>query len=448
MKDSLIGRRPTIDSIVTRMGFGWFQGRLFAILGVIMLADGCDAILTPLLAELLQKKWLLSDTQAAMLGGVRYFGMIISSLFFGGLGDWAGRRNTLKFALLLMSVCSIASVAAPEFWSFLVSRSLVGFLFGCCKPVVSCYSVEMSPLPVRSAATIGLFIFYNLGSLGAVGVAFVLTPDFDPTNFRGLLLVQAVAILVAAVVATFWLEESPSFLCIRNKPEAAISALNKVAKVNRKPELTGDETEVLKHVQVSAKKFSFQRLFSHQYLPRTIVGAFLWWVGSYTFYGFLFILPRRGSRSETSASDMSNMAVEISMLLPGVFVSMPMVEIAWLGQVRTMLIFAVGMAVSSVSCVFLSGVWGAVMSSAFIFSSNVFGLVLYPYTSELFDAALRNTGFSFCSFWSRIGGVVSPFILVAFARLGEEAAYYSFAVHSVAAAVVLMTVKVKEKEGV
>jgi MFS family permease len=441
MEKALLIKGVSVDGIITRLGFGRYQLRLFALLGLIMLADGLDAILTPILAQLLQTRWDLSDQQAAMLGGVRYLGMIFSSLFLGGLGDWAGRRKTLRYSLVLLTLAAGASIFMPEFWSFMVVRSLVGLLLGCCKPVVSCLSVELSPIPVRAAATIGLFVFYNLGSLGAVGLAFALTPDFDPEYYRELLACQTVVILGATVSALVWLEESPSFLWVKNQPEAAVIVLNRIAIMNQEPIMTVEEAEALASVAArsSNRRPSLSRLVDNSYLGRVVTGSLLWWVGSYTFYGFLFILPRRNVLQDSSRSEMLNMAIDVSMLLPGVFVSMPMVETRWLGQVRTMLLFSVGMMISSVACVWVTQPWSAIMSSAFIFSSNVFGLVLYPYTSELFDASLRNTGFSFCSFWSRVGGVISPLILVA---VSDDWAYYSFAAHGLAACLLLMIVRV------
>ena len=431
----------SVEEVVTRMGFGRYQVRLFAVLGLIMLADGLDAILTPIIAELLQHRWDLSDQQAAMLGGVRYLGMIFSSLCLGGLGDWAGRRKTLRYSLVLLTFAAGTSVFMPEFWSFLAVRTLVGLLLGCCKPVVSCLSVELSPVPVRAAATIGLFVFYNFGSLGAVGLAFALTPDFDPEYFRELLACQTVVIVGAAIAGLVWLEESPSFLWVKNQPQAAVSVLNHIAIMNQEPVMTTEEAEALASVaaQSSKRRPSLSRLVERSYLGRVVAGSLLWWVGSFTFYGFLFILPRRNVLQDSSRSEMLNMAIDVSMLLPGVFVAMPMVETRWLGQVRTMLLFSLGMVGSSIACVWVSQPWSAVMSSAFIFSSNVFGLVLYPYTSELFDASLRNTGFSFCSFWSRVGGVISPLILVA---VSDDWAYYSFAAHGLAACLLLLVIQV------
>lgn len=441
MEKVLLTKGISVDEVITRMGFGRYQVRLFALLGLIMLADGLDAILTPILAVLLQTHWNLSDQKTALLGGVRYLGMIFSTLCLGGLGDWAGRRKTLRYSLVLLTLASGTCVFMPEFWSFLTVRALVGLLLGCCKPVVSCLSVELSPMPVRAAATIGLFVFYNLGSLSAVGLAFALTPDFDPEYYRELLACQTAVIVGAAVAGLLWLEESPSFLWVKNQPQAAVCILNRIAIMNRKPLMNAEEAEALASVAAlsSNRRSSLRRLVERSYLGRVVAGSLLWWVGAYTFYGFLFVLPRHNVLQDSSRSEMLNMAIGVSMLLPGVFVAMPMVETRWLGQVRTMLLFALGMVGSAVACVWVSQPWVAVMSSVFIFSSNVFGLVLYPYTSELFDASLRNTGFSFCSFWSRVGGVISPLILVA---VSDDWAYYSFAAHSLAACALLLVIQV------
>ena len=440
MDKELVSKRLSVEDVITRSGFGRYQIRVFAILGSTMFADGLDAILTPILAELLQRHWDLSDQQAAMLGGVRYLGMMVSSLCLGGLGDWAGRRNTLRYSLVLLTVAASASIFMPEFWSLLAMRTLVGLLLGCCKPVVSCLAVELSPLSVRAAATIGLFVFYNLGSLAAVGLAFALTPSFDPKYYRELLACQAAIVISAALAAVLWLEESPVFLWVKNQSEAAMGVLNRIALTNNKPVLREDEVTAISAVSHSnTRRASLSRLLDRSYLGRVVAGSVLWWIGSFTFYGFLFILPRKDVVQDSAHSEMLNMAIDVSMLLPGVFVAMPMVETRWLGQVRTMLIFSVGMLVSSLACAWLSPPWSSVTSSAFIFSSNVYGLVLYPYTSELFEASLRNTGFSFCSFWSRLGGVVSPLILVA---VSDDWAYYSFALNALAACLLLMVIRV------
>ena len=147
-------------------------------------------------------------------------------------------------------------------------------------------SVEMSPLHIRAAATIGLFIFYILGSLGIVGLAFWLAPGLNPDNYRGLVLAQAINIVIAMIAALFLLVESPNFQWINNNPEAAIAGLNHIATVNGKPVLTPEETLAITQSKVSTnpKKFSLQRLFTSRYLLRTVFAAFLWWASAYTFY--------------------------------------------------------------------------------------------------------------------------------------------------------------------
>uniref|UniRef100_T1GJV8 Major facilitator superfamily (MFS) profile domain-containing protein n=1 Tax=Megaselia scalaris TaxID=36166 RepID=T1GJV8_MEGSC len=67
-----------------------------------------------------------SIQQRGILSATGFFGMVISSYFWGVLSDTTGRRRTMRITLILGFICSIISSFSINFWMFFTMRLLNG----------------------------------------------------------------------------------------------------------------------------------------------------------------------------------------------------------------------------------------------------------------------------------------------------------------------------------
>lgn len=343
-----------------------------------------------------------------MLGGIVLVGLY---------GDSLGRRTMLRISAVILTLGSAGSIIAPEFWSFIIARAILGFSFGSCMPALFSYTVEITSPTIRGSYTIGLFLFNSLGSLSIVFLAMMLIPDMEPDNLPSLLMIQTLVMVISAVGILFWIDESPMFLVSLNQIEEAARVLNRIARVNGMEELGCIREEHLWIPDIprppAITTFDrFKILFAGRNRGKVLGIGFVWWAFGFCFYGFVFIIPMIiGSDDEGSGTSdiLQKMAVDATTFIPGLIISMVMVETKLFGRKGTILVFSLIMSLSSIGCVILHTSWFSFLSSIFLFASYVNALVIFPYTAELFQTEIRTLSVSFCNIWAKLAGKLVSF---------------------------------------
>lgn len=117
-----------IDKIIEDLGFGCMQylicgsglatqmyvtNEQFGI-GLLLVASTCDFEITSNRAA-----WLMIALMATQL---------LSAFFMGFKADTIGRRKVMLFTMSGCMACSFVSALMPNYWLFLLMRSLVGLL--------------------------------------------------------------------------------------------------------------------------------------------------------------------------------------------------------------------------------------------------------------------------------------------------------------------------------
>jgi putative MFS transporter len=73
----------------------------------------------------------------------------------------------------------MSSAFMPEFWSFSIARAVCGVGIGMSIPILTAYNSEVCPAKLRGSYIIIVNIFFPLGQVLIILVAFVLTPNLD-----------------------------------------------------------------------------------------------------------------------------------------------------------------------------------------------------------------------------------------------------------------------------
>lgn len=117
-----------IDYIIDDLGFGCMQylisvsclalqmyvtNEQFGI-GLLIVAATCDFEITSNRAA-----WIMIALMATQL---------LSAFYMGFKADTIGRRKVMLFSIFGCIVCSFVSAVMPNYWLFLLMRSLVGLL--------------------------------------------------------------------------------------------------------------------------------------------------------------------------------------------------------------------------------------------------------------------------------------------------------------------------------
>lgn len=119
----------------------------------------------------------------------------------------------LRMSLFITSICSTASAFMPEFWTFMISRTISGFGIGMSIPAGSTYMAEVCPGKNRGMFMVMLQIYFALGSVSIVGVSYWIVPDLSSGYaWRYMILLSAAPNFLAAILASIFYYESPHFL--------------------------------------------------------------------------------------------------------------------------------------------------------------------------------------------------------------------------------------------
>jgi putative MFS transporter len=215
--------RPTLDDKINAAGLGWYQARLFAMLSLIVIADGMEMTVLTMLRAPAMREFGIDEYGFAVLGSVIFGGMLVGSLAGGAIADLYGRRTAMLMAGTAFCVFGVGSALAPDLYSFAFARVLTGFGVGGMVPVADSLLLEWSPTQWRSKLVMSMIgVAFAMGSILAAGSGILLYETLGGGEgsvwWRVLLMVCTVPGLISLPWMFFALPESGHFLMTNGLP--------------------------------------------------------------------------------------------------------------------------------------------------------------------------------------------------------------------------------------
>jgi putative MFS transporter len=173
-----------------------------------------------MLAPVIQKDLNISVTSIGMIGSIFLVGYTIGTVVFGYLADRVGRRNALRFSILLYGATTVLGGFASSLFTITGLRFLTGVGGAGELAVGAPYTAEMWPPKHRAIGTGGImFSLYSLGYIVAAIASLAIVPTW---GWRW-------AFIFAAVPAglVFWLrnvvQDSPRFVEAQEEMERIVA---------------------------------------------------------------------------------------------------------------------------------------------------------------------------------------------------------------------------------
>jgi MFS transporter, putative metabolite:H+ symporter len=411
--------------------------------------DGMDAAIVAFLLPSVKVEWGLSAAQLGIIGSATPFGFLFGAVIAGILGDRIGRRSVMLYALIFYCVFTLVAAAAPNYPVFVGARVLAGLGTGAESAIIAPFLAEFVP-PARRGWFLGTLAgFFSFGFVGAALIGRFVVPLSD-SGWRWAQVGTAVPVLMVL----WWrrsLPESPRYLLLRGRTaeaelvvadferraEASLgTALPPVPPSAAVPEPIGATTPSSPAGPLAAVRFMWSRAMAR----RTAVVWVLWFVITFSYYGFFSWIPTLLiNRGLTVTTSFSFSIIIYLAQVPGYF------SAAWcnerLDRRRTIAIYLVGSAISA----FLlsqSTTSPTIVASGALLSFFLNGVYagLYAYTPEVFPTWVRSTATGMSSAFGRIGSITAPAIIGFFsAALGFAGVFtMTTAVLLVGVAVVLV----------
>ena len=256
-----------------------------------------------------------------------------------------------------------------------------------------------------------------------------LIPGLNPDHWRQLLLLISLPSLISVIFQYTKLEESPRYLAIYRKFEQAIEVLNDIAQTNGAAMLSTEEMQIVCNVQPTSSlstKHKLKTIFNKSYFKVSLQLYYLWSMIGLISFGIGFIAPFTLHQKGKEENVLYYLLLIHFLRLPAVLIAFYMLEKERFGRKNTLTLTAFLITVLFVFMVYfvnsevfvgMIGLAGGLI--------NMFGVVIHPYTCEIYETSVRTTGFSICSLWSRIVCVGVPFILLPL-HSGDRSYPYAF----------------------
>jgi putative MFS transporter len=161
-----------------------------------------------MLSPIMAKELDISVKAIGVIGALFLVGYTLGTVIFGYLADRVGRRNALRFSILLYGATTVVGGMVSNLYAITVLRFLTGVGGAGELAVGAPYTAEMWPAKYRAIGTGGImFALYALGYIVAAGAALIIVPEY---GWRWAFIFAAIP---AALV--FWLrnvvQDSPRF---------------------------------------------------------------------------------------------------------------------------------------------------------------------------------------------------------------------------------------------
>src|SRR3989338_4205326 len=149
-----------------------FHWKLLVVSGLGWLFDAMDVVLIAFLLAPISREFALDPARTGLVVSAGFVGMFLGAATSGRLADRYGRKMIFQVTLVVFSIGSLLSAAAPSFETLLAARIVTGLGLGGELPVVSTLMSEFSPRTARGRMVSLLESFWAYGTIaaGLIGV--------------------------------------------------------------------------------------------------------------------------------------------------------------------------------------------------------------------------------------------------------------------------------------
>jgi putative MFS transporter len=389
---------------------GFFDGYAIGLIGALGPGLFKAKIFTPTTVS------FFGLTGFASFVAALFAGLFVASLFVSYIADRFGRRAVFTYSLIWFGVANLimgmqTTADGVNLWRF-ISALGVGLEL----VTVDAYLSELVPKRVRGTAFAFLQAMSAIAFLVSYFLSWQLIPN-SPFGYDGWRWVAWIGSIAAVVV--WWirlgLPESPRWLAQQGRMEEAEHVMSGIeARVIADYGRPLPEPEQ-PHFQ-DPRKGSLMEIFSPRYLRRTIMLMLFNFFQTVGFYGFVAWTPTlliaKGIHITESLkySTIINIAAVAFPMLIMLFADK--LERKWHSAASCLAIAVFGILFANAESTSTLIILGACLAM----STQWLSFGLHNYQAELYPTRIRARGVGFVYSWSRLSGILTPFLVAFFLR--------------------------------
>lgn len=351
------------------------------------------------------------------LGAGALFGLFVGALIFGNVADRIGRRKIFIASFVVICIATFAQFWVEEPWQLLALRIIMGLGIGGDYAVGHAMLAEILPRKRRGEFMGAFSVIWTFGYVLAtiLGIWFM-NSDIDDA-WRWMLIAPGV-ISIAVLVGRLGIPESPRWLLRMGRDDEARRIVDR---------FFGENVVLQPEPEIGTERF--RALFRKEYLRRTVFNCVFFTCLVMPYFAIYTFLPEVLAQMGLSelASTGEGYAVEIYLniflligAVTGIYFTAKFTRRGFLLTSFVVLIASLVLLafVPSTLSIILVVIF-AVMTFTLSAVSNLVGV----FPAESFPTQVRSSGIGLATATSRLGSVVSTFLLpIIMDSLGARAA--------------------------
>lgn len=376
------------------------------LLGALLLFDSWDVGLISYVAPVLAKEWHLGSLFLGTVLSAGYAGQFFGALLCGALAERWGRVPVLYFAIIVMSVLSVACAFLHSAETMIVVRFVQGIAIGGALPVAASYINEIAPSQHRGRY---FSLFQSLTMSGYVWAALFSVLIIPHLGWRCMFIVGGLPILSLPFV---WarIPESPRWLARKGRFSEVDRALVKLG-ARSLPPFAGLESA---YDEPASAKPGVSALFQPEIRGQTITVMALWFLVSFVSFGLVTWVP-------TLLTTVFKMPLQDALAVGAVnsvlfLIAAPLAALVLdrFGRRPPAIVAALLSVVALVILAFLKPHQLPFVIAMLILgklSAAVGSVILWPFSAEVFPTRIRALGLGVASSLGRAASMTTPLVV-------------------------------------
>lgn len=388
-----------------------FHFRAVLVSGMGFFTDAYDLFVIGIASTLISLQWQLSADKLALLNATMLGAACLGAFVFGRIADLVGRKRVYWLVAAIMVVAALGSAIAPNYWTLIAFRFLLGLGVGGDYPVSAVIMTEFSNRKDRGRLVGLVFSTQALGLVIGPLIALALLGAGTSNDIAWRVLLGLGAIPAAAVV--YLRRRMPE------SPRYQLQMQGRTAEAENEMSAFSDGALQGSTAGAARRRIGLRAFLTNRSFLVMLAGtAGCWFLLDYAYYGNTISTPQIIGLISPSSSTMTKIAIQLAIFtvaaVPGYLLAIARMD--RIGHRRLQLTGFVMMGLCFAVIAIIPGMTTAVLPFLMVYGISYFftefgpNVTTFVMPGELYPVSVRATGHGISAGVGKLGAFIGVFL--------------------------------------